>query len=169
MEASHKSISSVALTFGLVTGLVMILYNLVLYVFEATTNQYLSYVSYVILLIGMFLAIKSYRDKETGGTLSYGQGIGLGTLLALFASLLSGIFTFILYKYIDPQAIEPMIQAAREKMYQQGLEGEQLEQSMAMTKQFIKPHWMALSGIFYTTLIGLLLSLVVSVFLKRTK
>lgn len=169
MEASQKSISSQALTFGLVTGLVMILYNLVLYVFEATTNQYLGYVSYVILLIGMFLAIKSYRDKETGGTLSYAQGIGLGTLLALFASILAGIFTFILYKYIDPQGIDPMIQAAREEMYRQGVEGKQLDQMMAMTKRFLKPHWMAVSGVFYTTLVGLLLSLIVSVFLKQTK
>ncbi len=169
MEAPQKSVGSQALNYGVVTGLVMILYALILYIFDATTNQYLGYGSYVILLVGIIIATKFYRDKENGGYLNYSQGIGLGTLMALYASILTGIFTFILYKFIDPQALDPMLQQAKEEMYRRGIEGDQLDQSMAITRQFLKPHWMAISGIFYTTIVGLILSLVVSVIFKRTE
>jgi len=169
MESPQKSVGSQALNYGIVTGLVMVVYALLLYVFDATTNQYLGYGSYVILLIGIIIATKFFRDKENNGYLNYSKGIGLGTLMALYSSIISGIFTFVLYKYIDPQAIEPMLQQAKEEMYRRGIEGDQLEQSIAVTRQFLKPHWMAISGIFYTTIVGLILSLVVSVFLKRTE
>lgn len=169
METSQKSVGSQAINYGIITGLVMVLYALIIYIFDATTNQYLGYGSYVILLIGIILATKTYRDKENDGYLNYSAGIGLGTLIALYASILSGIFTFVLYKYIDPQAIEPMLQQAKEEMYKRGIEGEQLDQSIAVTRQFLKPHWMAISGIFYTTIVGLILSLIVSVFFKRTE
>lgn len=167
MEKQQKTISNQALNFGIVTGLVMIVFTVILYLFNATAEPYAGYGNYIILLIGIILATKIYRDKEAGGYLRYGQGVGLGTLLALFASILAGIFSYLLYAYIDPSAIEPMLDAARDQMYQRGLEGRELDQAMSMTEKFTSPHWIAISSIFYTTIVGLILSLIVTIFLKR--
>ena len=167
MENKQRTINENALYYGLLTGLALIIYSLILYIFDASTNKTLGYFSMLILALAMFLSAKSYRDQSNDGFISYSRALGASVLTALYASVLLGLYTFIFYKYIDPEAIKPLLEAAETEMYKQGLEDRELDQAMEMTKKFMTPGWMlgmtTLTNMFWGTLIAL----ITSIFVKR--
>ncbi|MDZ7777070.1 MAG: DUF4199 domain-containing protein [Bacteroidales bacterium] len=124
MENQGKSLNENALYFGVLTGLALIIYSLVLYIFNQSANQTLGYFSLIFLAIGVFLAAKIFRDQSQEGFITYGRALGVSILTAFYASLLLAVYMYVFYKFIDPEAIKPMLDAAEQEMYRQGIEGQ---------------------------------------------
>lgn len=74
MTERKTSMAKSALNYSLVTGAVIIIFSLLLYVLNINVyeNDILGYVSYAILIIGMIIGSKSFRDNELDGFASYG-------------------------------------------------------------------------------------------------
>ena len=167
MEDVKRTLNSNAIYFGVLTGLGLIIYTLILYIFDSTTNQTLGYLSMLILAIGIFLSAKTFRDQSKDGFINYSQALGVSVLTAFYASILLAVYMYVFYKFIDPEAIQPMIDQAEREMYRQGIEGEQLDQAMQMSKKFMQPGWMAGMAILGNTFWGTIISLITSIFVKR--
>ena len=167
MENKNTSVGKNAINYGAILGIVLIMYSLILYMLDMITNQALAYVSYIFMLGGVIIGIKNYRDKVLGGYISYGKGLGFGTLVCLFAGILSAIYTYVLYDIIDPELIDKMIAIGQEKMIEQGLSQEQIAQAEPFQRKFMHPGIMAGMVIFMTTLIGFVMSLIVAAVLKK--
>lgn len=165
MVQSNVSPVKTAIKWGVIAGAAMIILSLITYYAGMTQSSTLQWLSYLLLALGIFMGTREHRDKESGGFMSYGRGVGAGVLIALFSGILLTGFILIFYGAIDPGALEELKRVQEEGMYEQGMTDEQIEMSM----KFITPGMMALFTLPTITFFGLIISLVVAAILKRNK
>lgn len=165
---THASPTSVALRYGLITGFLTIIYTLILYVTELNTNTGLSWLGMLIPVIGIVLAYNAFK-KENGGFMSYGQGLGIGTLLATISGLLGAIFNYVYTNFIDTNVMARMREAQVVEMEKKGLSDEQIEQALGMADNFTSPIMLLIIGVLGGAFIGFLISLIVSAIMKNNR
>ena len=167
MEQNSTSIWKSSVTSGLYLGIALILVSVIFYV---TGNMFVkleSVFGYAIMIAGVVMAQISYR-KSLGGTMTYGQALGMGVLTVLFASILTGIYTYLLYTVIDPSLQEQLRIFTEEQIVKQGrVPEEQMEAALEMQAKFQKPVMMLIMSIVGGTLIGFIISLITSIFTKK--
>ncbi len=156
-----------AMTYGLYLAIVLILYSVILYVGGLLTNTVLGYVNFALLIVGIYLTQLTYRNKELGGAISYGQAVGFGVIVAACVGFLTAIYTLVLYKFIDPGLLKEVQAAQEEILLARGMSEDQVEAAMAMSEKMMTPVIMAISGVFSYVLIGTIISLITSIFVKR--
>ncbi|QNP51020.1 DUF4199 domain-containing protein [Hymenobacter qilianensis] len=96
------STTSVGLRYGLLTGIVSIIYSFILLAANLEQNTALSLLGIVILIGGIFLAHKNYKENN-GGFMSYGQGLGIGVILSLVSGLLGAFFAMFTWSLLIRQ------------------------------------------------------------------
>lgn len=163
---NQKSAFMPSLTSGLILGVVLIVFSLILYITDLNENVWIASISYVLTAIVLFYAITNFRDKEQNGMLSYGKGVGVGTLTGFFASILLAIFTYVYVTYIDPSVIEQAIVKAEESILETNpnISDDDLEKGLEMVTS---PILMGVMSIFWYTIVSLVLSLLISIFAKK--
>ncbi len=167
MEKQNPSIFKSAMTYGLYMGLILIVYALVLYFAGLTGNTAAGYFTYLVYIGMLCYTMINFRDKENGGALAYGQGVGLGTFTMVVGGVLSSIFSFILMKYIDPGLMDQLVNKALEDAMAKGTPEEQLEMVEKMVRMFTNPTAVLLLGIFGSGFIGAIISLILAAIFKK--
>ncbi len=161
-----------AMTYGLILGIALTVYSLLLYIIGAdiynpqSAARYLSWVSYLIIIGGIIYGTKNYRDKVLGGTITYSKSLGFGTLLGLFASFLVTLYTIIFLKFIDPNVIQYILDMTRQNLEAQGLQDTQIDKAIELTGKIMFPS-MVIGSLIGTTFIAFVISLFTSIFLKK--
>ena len=163
------STARVALKWGLITGLALIIYSTFLYTLDLTTSPWLGGLIYIFLIIGLVLGMREYRMMN-GGYMGYGEGVGLGALLSAVAGFLSSAFSVFYTTIIDPGFQARLFEQMREKLEEQGnISDEQIDSMIEMSQKFQTPGLQFIFGIFWLILVGVVLSLVVAAFIRRNK
>jgi hypothetical protein len=155
------------LTNGVILGLIGIVYTLVVYFFDLTLNKVQGYVFLVILIVALYFLIKSYRDNYLHGQMTYGQAVGAGMVIFLYYSIITAIFTYILFAFIDPGLIDKQIAYAEEIMQKRGLPQEAMDAAMKIQQKMIKPGIIAPMSLLSNMLYGLIMSLIIGIFVKN--
>ncbi|QEC53401.1 uncharacterized protein DUF4199 [Anseongella ginsenosidimutans] len=155
----------IALKWGLIAGAVMILLSLISYYAGMMQNAAIQWLSYILLALGIFFGVRHHRDKELGGYISFGRGLGTGVLISLFAGILLSAFILLFYGVIDPGALEELKRLQEEGMYEKGMSDEQIDMSL----KFVNPGFMAMVTLPMMTFFGFIISLVIAAILKRNK
>lgn len=168
MAENQPSVNAVAIKYGLITALVGIVYSLILNVLDQFANQWLTSVSYLILIVGLVLAMKDFKTGNYG-YMSYGQGLGLGSLLSAIFGLLSGIFSWVYTSFIDTGFMAKMQEIQRTKMLEQGLGDEQIEAALSMAEKFQNPLTLIFGSMAVFLLIGFILSLIIAAIMKNKR
>ena len=158
MEENSVTTKQIALKYGLISGLIGIVYFVIINLIDQGMNQSLSSVGFLILAVIIYLAHKAFKD-EGDSHMSYGQGLGIGTILSLVSSTIIGIFTFIYVSYINTGYIQQVLDLKRGNMEDQGL-GD--AQTMAIKEKMMSPVIMPIMGIVMTVFVGFIISLIVS-------
>ena len=154
------------MNWGGILGLMLIAFSLGLYLLDMTESKPAQWVSYALIAVMIFLASKAKRES-LGGYLSYGQGLGVGTGVAFFASIMVAFYTFVFFSFIDPDMLEELILRTEDQMYEQGLPDDQVEMAMSMTRKFMMPGPMASMVVLSYTLVGFIVSLVTAAIVKK--
>lgn len=81
-----------ALIFGTIAGVVLVLMMFLTMPFlgediDYDTAEWLGYISMIVALSAIFIGIKSYRDKESAGLISFGKAFKVGLFITLVASV----------------------------------------------------------------------------------
>ncbi len=160
------TISQAGLKYGLITGLILVVYNLVLYMTGLFTNDKLSWVTYIILIAMIYLAHKAFKDGGDG-FMTLGQGLGIGMLVVVIGGTITSLFSYIYLKFVDDTITGQLLEVARVKMEDQGLDDDQIDQAMSMTEKWMTPEIMFVFGILGMIIIGFIISLIVSLFTKK--
>jgi integral membrane sensor domain MASE1 len=71
-----------------------------------TSSMIVGYLGMLIALTFIFVAVKSYRDKQNNGTVTFGKALGIGLLISLIASTLYVITWAIVYNSFLPDYME---------------------------------------------------------------
>jgi len=122
---------------------------------------------YVIIAIGLWLAIKAVREASTDKALSYGKGVATGCLTSLFAGLGSAVTCFIYTFWINPGFVDVVIEFRKSKMVEQGLSDERIARVESIIRFMMKPGVQAVGSVFFCLIIGLIMSLIIAAMLKR--
>jgi hypothetical protein len=155
------------LTNGLILGLLSIVYTLVLYFFDQTFNRSLGYIFIVIQIGILFYMLKSYRETHLHGFMTYGQSLGAGVIIVLYSAIITTIFSYILYKFIDTGLTAKLLAFTEENMVKRGMPQAQVDAAMVMSKKMMTPEFMMISGFFGSVFFGTIISLLVSIFTRK--
>ena len=101
------------------------------------------------------------------GQITYGQSFGAGLIICIYYAIIMAIFSYILYTVIDPGLVTKQLAMAEEGMVKKGLPQSVIDTGMAFTAKIMKPSIMVISGIFGNIIWGAILSLVISIFIKK--
>ncbi|MFK5857331.1 MAG: DUF4199 domain-containing protein [Bacteroidota bacterium] len=169
MEEKMKSAFMPSLMPGIYLGFALIIYTLILFVLDIDMESPAKYVSYVLMAVGLYLSIVSFRDKHLDGFISYGKAFSAGFYTGLFASLLGAIFTLFYVQYIDTELIANILIVAEEGMLEQNpdMSNEQLDQALSMTEMFTSPIMLGVISFIANLLLSAVLSLIIAIFAKR--
>lgn len=95
-----------ALKFGLKFGIVMIVFNLIKYIFKLEGESVwvlsmLSFLNFLITVVAISAAIFYYRKNAMGGYITYGHAISFSMSFMFFAAVASGLVSLIYFQWID--------------------------------------------------------------------
>lgn len=155
------------LTNGLILGLTGIVYSLIIYFLNLTFNKAQGLVFIVIQIALLYFLLKSYRDNYMHGQITYGQSVGAGVIICLYYAIIMAIFTYILYTVIDPGLTAKQLAFAEEAMMKKGIPQSAIDTGMSIQKKIMKPAILAPLSIFGSMLWGVVISLLVSIFIKK--
>ena len=164
---NQVSVWKANLNSGVIMGLLGIVWTLFLWFIDQSMNVILPWVWFLGMIILLFFFIKSYRDKYRKGFITYGQSLGAGVVIMLYYSIISAIFTYIMYSYIDPGIPEKLLAAAEQRMVDMGMAEGMVEQSMKFQSKVMVPWVMSLGQVFNGVLMGTIISLIISIFTRK--
>lgn len=156
-----------AMTYGLYLGIAIVLFSVILYVIGQSLNPALTWITYVLIAAGTFYSQLNYRNKYLNGYINYSTALGFGVAVMLFAGVIQSLYTVILFKFIDPSLFDQIRVMQEEAMLKQGLSEESIEAATEMMSKFQSPLLLAISGLFSFALLGFIISLVTSIFVKK--
>lgn len=165
---NQTTTTKVALKWGIIIGICSVVFSTLIMVLGMVGNQAIGFVAYIIIGIGVFMAMNAYK-KENNGFMSYGQGLGIGALMAAVSGLLSSAYSFVYMKFIDPSVMDQIFKKAEADMEKKGLSPEQIDQAMEMSKVFMSPGAMFVWGVVGSILLGFVFSLIIAAFVKKDK
>lgn len=171
MENTSTPVSStsVGLRYGLLIGIVSIIYSFILLATNLEQNTALTLLSIVILVVGIFLAHKNYKENNSG-FMSYGQGLGIGTIVSLVSGLLGGVFRYVYMEFIDPSAAQRAMDQTRAKMEEAGnMSDAQIDQAIQMSQRFASGPIGIAVAVLGSALIGFLITLIIAAITKHNR
>ncbi len=169
MEENKKSPFMSSLSSGIILGIVLIIFSLIMYFLDVDSESKIMWLSYVILFIGLYMAIVSYRKKLPGEIMTYGQAFLSGFLTGLFTSVLVAIFVYIFVEYIDTTLIAKKLAEAEEQILesQPDISDEDLDRALSITKAILNPAMMTVFSFLGNLLLSTIFSLIIAIFAKR--
>ncbi len=171
-NTNQASYQNTVLRYGLIAGMVSIIFSLITYMTDlAFSSVYSSLllllVSLVISVTFIFLAIKTHRDQDLGGYITFGRAFLVGLLVAIVSGVIGTIFTFVYTNYIDPNYWTNAMAGIEELYSNMGMSEDQIEMAMESVRKNAAPGRTILNGMLGALIGGSILSLIVAAILKK--
>ena len=137
---------------------------------SSTASMVIGYLGMLIAFTFIFVAIKSYRDKNSNGLISFGKAFSMGLLIALIASTMYVITWAIVYKYFLPDFMDKytatMVQQAKDTLSGAALQAK-IDELNKAKQMYATPLGFTLFTYAEILPVGILVSLVAALILKR--
>jgi hypothetical protein len=144
---------------ALVTSLVCIVINLIIYVSNQLMNKSLGYIQMVI-VVGVIIWGCIHYAKQKNGQVTYGNVFAHGFKITAGIAALTSIYTIIAVKFIYPEILDMSIDVARAEIEKNGkVPTDQIDMALGFTRKFFLPFLIA-GSLFGTALIGAIASLI---------
>ena len=138
---------------------------------RAEHSLMMGYSAMVVALVPVFFAIRSFRDKQNGGPLSFSKALSIGLLISGIASAIYVITWAIEYKYFFPDFMEQFAAHALEKAKAAGATQAALDKQTAdmatMKENYKNPAYFTIMTFAEIFPVGLLISLISAIVLQR--
>ena len=167
MEENNNDILKHSATYGAIIGFALIIYSVLLYVLGLSLSRVLGYFSFIIIIGGLYIGIKNFRDNEPSAAISYGRALGTGVLICVFLGIIGSLFTYLQFRFIDSGLAEKMIEMAEEKLYNKGIPEDMIEVQMRAMSKMFTPGLMAIFGFISYLFWGTVFSLILAAILKK--
>ena len=157
-----------SMMYGTISGLASFLVFIIIYVIGKNPLGPASWFAFWIPILFVTLGIQHHRDKDLGGFISYGRGLGTGTFIAFFIALLFSVLAYAFLTFIGHDVLEmhkndmmegldKAKQYVGESIYDKGV-----EEVEKLTLEKI-----SLSEFQNKFIGGVILSLIIAAFLRR--
>lgn len=162
------STARVALKYGVLGSVVIMIFTTIINVAGLSQNKILSSLSFVFMIVAIVLSMKDFREQNKG-FMSYGEGLGLGTLVSAVMGLLSSAFTMFYIQFIDNTLLTQGMDKVRSDMEAKGMDDAQIDQAMELSQRFMSPGVVFAMGVFMYILTGFIISLIVAAIVRKEK
>lgn len=136
-------------------------------------GMFIGYASMLVAFSFIFVAIKTYRDKHQGGTITFWQGCKIGLMIALIGSTMYVITWAFVYKYILPDFMTNYLNAAIEAAKSSGKSEAEIAALVKETAGLAEFYSTPLGFTLYTYVeilpVGILVTLISSLILWLTR
>jgi len=179
MEKDNKMLKS-AMESGLIFGIILIAINIITYItgFKpfGIGKMIIMFIMYIALFyIAIYYFTRQYKFKILKGDISFSQAFLFSLLFIFFASFLFSFYNYIFNEYIDTEYAKKIFEESKEwvsnLLQQQGLSQDRIDSEIAKmdAKGIPTPIKSSINTIIYYLIIGGILSLITSSFLKKKK
>ncbi len=151
--------------YGLISGVVGVLFNLVMYITginRTGSMQMIQWLGLIIPITCMYFAIKTYKEEIGNGWITFGKAFNQAFMVGLIGGVIGSVYHFLYIKFIDPTFIDFQMNQQLEKMTDRGMSEEMIEQAMKQTAPFMTPPvqlgFAILFSLFFAAVLGLLLA-----------
>jgi hypothetical protein len=163
---------STKFTYALILTICGAVFNLLMYFTGLQTEklavgQYVQWLGFVMMFVILFLGTKAVRDEAPEKGMSYGRGLGTGVLISLYSGLMSSVYSFIHFKFVNTEFADYQIALIRPKWEAAGLGEAQMDQAEKFTRAMMGPVAQAVMTPIFVVLFGLLCALIIAAILKR--
>ena len=168
MENQKPAIKPIAYKYGFYSALVTIVILMIQYVIGVEQHWAFSVASTIASILIFYYGINEYK-KLQGNKLSIKDGLKTGMGISLIGGLISAIYIYFHYSFLQPEFLEGKREEAIDGMMTKNpnLSVEQLETAMtwinATTSEFFAATMTVIASLFF----GFILSLIISAILKR--
>ncbi len=168
MEEKNEQVTvmQVAVKWGLILGIISIVLFLAIYFGGLLGASWPSWIGAIFSAAIIFLAHKEFKDLGDG-YMSYGKGLGIGTLTSAISGAVSSIFSYVYIKFINTDYTTELLDITRFKLEDEGQGDEQIDMAMEMMEKFMSPEIMFAMGLFMAIFFGFIISLIVSAVTKN--
>ncbi|MBS1781575.1 MAG: DUF4199 domain-containing protein [Bacteroidetes bacterium] len=150
--------------YGFLTGLAMIIVQVLLYVLGFGFKPWSQWIVYIPFLLGLVINAKAY-SKANEYRVAFGNVWSSGFKASAIVAIVLLAWGFISL-YVFPEMREKGMEMAREKLVERNMSDEQIDQALQMTKKFFVPFMIA-GTIFSTMFVGAILSAIAAAFPKK--
>ncbi|EAR01620.1 DUF4199 domain-containing protein [Maribacter sp. HTCC2170] len=170
MEENQPKTGKFAMNYGVLLGVVGVIFGLMLFSMDMHYDQgwAIRSVSLVLSFAAIFFGITQFK-KANEGFLTISQALKLGTGIALIAGIISLIYFFLLSNVIEPDFMDKMYEIGKTKAMADNpkLTEEQIDQGIEMQKSFA---WVSYPIILVMNIIiGLIFGLISGLIMKKQK
>ncbi len=158
-----------ALIYGAILGLVSVFISLVFYFIGMATVNWTNYVIMLVSLVLLVYLMIQYRNVHLGGYASFGQ-IFLMVLVSagIFATIISAVYTYLLYTVIDPGLVDQMRIVAEEKIMSNSRIPESMyDDIMERMEKSMTVGYMIKISLIVGPLVNALIGLIIAAFIKK--
>ncbi len=130
------------------------------------TSQMGQTLGWVVLVGGIVMGAREYRDNANHGFIEYSQVIKVGVLISVITAIFMGLFSLVYMEYINPEMMEQVILQQEERMIEQGASDEQIEMTVEYMRKFSNPAFSIPISVLIYGVVGLIISAIAGVFIK---
>ncbi|MEP2058947.1 MAG: DUF4199 domain-containing protein [Maribacter litoralis] len=168
MEENQPKTGKFALKYGLLTGVIGVIFGIMLFAMDMHYEQgaAIQITQTLILAAGVIFAIVQFK-KAGGGLLSISEALKVGAGVALIAAIVGLLYFFLLSNVIEPDYMDKMYEIGKIKAMADNpsLTEEQIDQGIEMNKSFAWITYPVL--IIMNVIIGLIIGLITGLILKK--
>jgi hypothetical protein len=159
-------IGTIATKYGLIQGVLAFIVFLVTTLAAIKQNWVTSVVDIAILVALMVLAHREFK-RTHDSMMTYPQGLGCGTLVAIAGSVVTCVLVYVYVKFINTGYLAAAIQAQRAALQQRGITGAQAEQALAIAATLMTPGGLVVTSLITGVILGFVVALIVSIFTRK--
>jgi hypothetical protein len=178
MNTPDVSPVSTAMRWGALLGVVSIATSVINYFVggfqpenqDSGFTKLIQYGMWALMILFLVLAMQQHRDKDLGGYMKYGRGLGVGTLVGVFYGLIAAVMAFVIFQYLVPaDYVDKVLEMTRDKMLEQNpnMTDEQIDMGLSWTRKAMTQPMLSIFVFIGNVFMCFLFSLLVSAFMKK--
>ena len=168
MEENQPKTGKFALNYGLLTGIIGVIFGIMLFAMDMHYEQgaAIQITQTLILAAGIIFAIVQFK-KAGGGFLTISESLKVGAGVALIAAIVGLLYFFLLSNVIEPGYMDKVYEIGKIKAMADNpsLTEEQIDQGIEMNKSFAWIMYPVL--IIMNVIVGLITGLITGLILKK--
>jgi hypothetical protein len=168
--------NKIVLKYGLISGLILVAMVATIMTIAGDSidferGEIYGYIFIIAAFSMIFLAIREYRDKLSGGIINFNKGFRIGILITLIASVFYMIAWMVYFNFIDDSFIEKYTAYYIEKVKTSGKPQVEIEKEISAFNRdmanYNNPFVMALFAFLEVFPVGLIISVLCAFLMRR--
>ena len=167
-EKAKNPVFKAALIYGGIFGVAIILLSVILEVLGLTYKMWASYMSIPIVILLLVYALTAYKKEYLGGYAKFEQLMLMTLLMALFAAVISTIYSFVFMTWIDPDMLDKLKNVQYDMLMKNPrMTEEAIDTSLEIFEKMKSKPLMLLFGFLGTYFRVIIWGLIIAAFVKK--